>query len=148
MRPLPSIERYRASNYDQRRKIKKQYLARGLPAPDIRTGKPSPLKGRPRPNLRGPRGPRPHKWLTGPDPLRHDKFVGWHGHRSQALYRREPYELSFEDFEQAWGVLWHQKGRRRNDYCLTRRDPELSWHKDNIQVITRGQHGMRNLKGT
>jgi hypothetical protein len=148
MRPLPSIERYRASSLYQRRKIKAQYIARGEQPPDIRTGKPSPLKGKARPNLRGPRGPLPHKWKTGPDPLRHDKFVGWHRHRSQALYRREPYELSFEDFEQAWGMLWHQRGRHRNDYCLTRRDAKDPWSKDNTQVITRGEHGMRNLKGT
>jgi hypothetical protein len=147
MRPLPSIERYRASDYYQRRKIKAQYLKRGLPPPNLRKDKPSPLKGKTRPNLQGPRGEQPHLWKTGPDPLTHDKFRGWHKHRSQALFRKEPYELSFEDFEHIWGVLWHQKGRGRDDYCLTRQDRQLPWTRTNTLVTTRRDHATRNLKG-
>jgi len=147
MRPLPSIERYRASDYYQRRKIKQQYLKRGEPPPDLRTGTPSPLKGKTRPNLQGPRGLQPHLWKTGPDPLRHDKFRGWHKHRSQALFRKESYELSFEDFEHVWGVLWHQKGTGKDDYCLTRRDRQLPWTRTNTMVVNRGQHATRNLRG-
>ena len=140
MRPLPSIERYIASDYYQRRKIRAQYERRGVPPPDLRTGKPSPLKGRERPRLRGPRGPLPHKWITGPDPIRHDKFVAWHRHRSQANHRREPYALTFEEFETIWGELWSQRGRGSDDLCLTRQDPELAWDATNTIVITRKQH--------
>jgi hypothetical protein len=147
MRPLPSIERYRDSDYYQRRKIKAQYIKRGETPPDLRTGKPSPLKGKTRPNLQGARGLQPHRWKTGPDPLTHEKFRGWHQHRSQAIFRKEPYELSFEDFEHIWGVLWHQKGRHKDDYCLTRQDRTQPWTRTNTQVVPRGEHATRNLLG-
>ena len=147
MRPLPTIERYRASDYYQRRKIKAQYLKRGLPPPDIRTGRASPLKGQKRPNLQARQGPQPQRWKTGPDRLKHDKFCVWHQHRCQARYRNEPYELTFEDFEQAWGVLWHQRGREKNNYCLIRQDRTRPWTKTNIQVVLHGEHAQRNLRG-
>lgn len=140
MRPLPTMERYLESNGYQRGKIRKMYERRGEPLPHALQGKPSPLKGRERPNLKGPRGPYPHKWVSGPDPVRHEQFTCWHRHRAQAIYRREPYELTFEDFATLWGDKWQRRGRGINDYCLSRQDPTKPWNITNTKVITRQEH--------
>ena len=140
MRPLPTMERYLESNGYQRGKIRQQYVKRGEEPPHALKGKQSPLKGRERPNLKGPRGPYPHKWLSGPDPVRHEQFTAWHRQRAQAIYRGEEYLLTFEDFHAIWGDLWSKRGRGINDYCLSRLDPEKAWDKTNTRVITRYEH--------
>ena len=81
----------------------------------------------------------PSKWISGPDPLQHEMYYAWSKHRSQCLWRGEPYELTWPD----WQAIFHDpqiflnRGRRPNDLVLTRQDQELSWHKDNVEIITR-----------
>lgn len=89
--------------------------------------------------LRKPRRPTPEKWISGPDPQRHQMFEAWHKHRSQARYRGEPYELTFEDFEQLWGGFHNFacRGKKPQDLCMTRKDFRLPWMLTNCEIITR-----------
>lgn len=88
----------------------------------------------PRPHARGP---RPHIWITGPDPERHRRFVAWARARAQAHYRGEIWQLTFEEWEEAWGDLWSRRGRGRDDLMLGRQDWHAPWRLNNVHVITR-----------
>ena len=46
----------------------------------------------------------PNKWISGPDPIDHDKYYAWQKHRAQARFRKEEYALSWED----WQLLWRE----------------------------------------
>ena len=91
----------------------------------------------PRPNARGP---RPHVWVTGPDPVEHAKYRVFIQQKNQANYRKEPWTVSFEEWKAIWGELWHQRGRERGCYCMTRADHTEGWTKENIRVVSRDEH--------
>lgn len=86
-----------------------------------------------------PRKIFPDNWCTGPDPLRHEMYYAWQKHRSQANYRKEPYDLSWEDWEKIWQntTLFLNRGRKPDDMTLTREDPDGAWTLSNCIVITR-----------
>ena len=88
-------------------------------------------------------GPRPRAWkIQGEVP--HQQHIAWHRMRAQAIYRKEPWDLSFEQFQQVWGEFWYRRGRGAEDYCLTRLDIDLAWSPDNIQCIQRIDHLRRH----
>lgn len=87
----------------------------------------------------------PDTWISGPDPLAHDKYYAWLKHRSQARYRGEQYELSWDD----WNSLWSnedfaKRGRKNTDLCLARINQTESWNYANCHVVTRKDHLKRN----
>ena len=89
-----------------------------------------------------PRKPRrlaPEKWISGPDPHRHEMFTAWHKHRAQARFRGETYELTFEDFIQVWGSYTEFKcrGRTPDSLVLTRKIDSGAWSVTNCEIITR-----------
>lgn len=94
-------------------------------------------KGIPRPHCRKP---RPHLWITGPDPVLHKKYLTWLQQRNQALFRDEGWTIEFKDWLLLWQEHWHQRGRERGHYCMTRKDWSLPWTLDNVHVITRSEH--------
>jgi hypothetical protein len=81
----------------------------------------------------------PELWITGPCPIRRDKYYGWLKHRAQAKYRGEYYNLSWEAFEQLWfdDDMWFQRGRKVTDLCMSLIDFEQGWTDGNVEVITR-----------
>lgn len=85
-------------------------------------------------------GPRPHVWKSGPDEFRHDMYTPWMRSRAQATFRNEGWDLTFEEYYDLWKDDWHNRGRKPDDVCMTRRDPDLSWSKDNCYIITRKEH--------
>lgn len=89
------------------------------------------------------RGPRPDLWKTGPDPIEHQKYLNWLQQRAQANYRKEQWLIDFETYKQIWGDRWHLKGRGSDNYCMTRSDPTQPWTADNVIVITRKEHVIR-----
>jgi hypothetical protein len=93
----------------------------------------------PRPHMRGP---RPHRWVTGPDPVEHKKYRVWIQQKNQAQWREEGWTISFEQWKQIWDQSgqWDNRGRERSCYCMTRRDSTLPWSVDNVHIITREQH--------
>ena len=90
----------------------------------------------------GPGRPiRPEEWCTGEDPVRHDKYYAWLKHRAQAKFRKEDYDLTWEDWESLWtDELWFQRGRAKTDLCLGRLDHLGPWSLDNCHVIPREEH--------
>ena len=90
---------------------------------------------------------RPEQWITGPDPLTHEKYYAWHKHRSQARYRGEDYELTFEHWQQIWhnDEQFLNRGKTRECFVLTRKDPEGPWSMENCEIVTRYEQLCRNM---
>lgn len=86
-------------------------------------------------------GPRPERWITGPDRLTHEQYESWLVHKAQARFRGEEHDLSFEDFKELWDQdgNWHSRGRNSTDICMTRWDSGQAWCKENIRMIERSQ---------
>jgi hypothetical protein len=95
-------------------------------------------------------GPRPHTWMVQGQE-QHEQHIAWHRQRAQAIFRGEDWQLSFPEFQQAWQGRWHQRGRGREELCMTRLDPSAAWCLENIEVLTRlehlRQHRHRQLSG-
>lgn len=81
---------------------------------------------------------RPQTWRSGPDPLVHRKYQPYLVMRSQAAYRGEAFELTFQDFCDFWtDERWELRGRKTNELTLTRRDPNQAWSVENCVIMTR-----------
>ena len=100
-------------------------------------------------NYSGPgRVSNPDTWITGPDPIRREKYYAFIKHRSQANYRNEDYELEWSDWENLWpDDLWSQRGRSIQNLVLYRLDPAEEWSIDNVCVGTRREY-FDHAKGT
>jgi len=133
---IPTLEEYKQLNGYRRLKIREYMRSQGMQPLHARTGVPGPLLGRSMPP-RGPMPPRPHIWKVGPDEFRHLKFIAWGKHKSQAQFRGELYEMSFEDFETAWSDWFHLRGRSSDSLVMVRIDEEKAWHINNVELIDR-----------
>jgi hypothetical protein len=93
-------------------------------------------------------GPRPHVWISGPDPLRHEQYICWLKAKAQANFRKESWELTFEQYEFLWNQdgSWYQRGRGSDDLLMTRRDSSQPWNKDNCYIELRRTHLKRNCQ--
>jgi len=97
-------------------------------------------------NPRAPRphacGPRPHMWVTGPDPEEHRKYRTFIQQKNQAQWRQEGWDITFEAWKQIWDQSgqWYNRGRQRDCYCMTRRDHTEPWTVNNVIIITREAH--------
>ena len=85
-------------------------------------------------------GIRPHQWKMGPDPKIQDMYYAWMKRKAQAKFRKEEWELQWEDFYELWKDCWHLKGRLADDVCMTRDDIEKPWSKENTIIISRREH--------
>ena len=82
----------------------------------------------------------PDKWVTGPDPLRRNKYYAYLKHRAQAKYRGESYSLTWEDWETVWeDHLWEQRGKGSQALCLAQIDCDKGWHAGNVEIISRNE---------
>ena len=84
-------------------------------------------------------GPRPNCWKVQGE-IPHKQYLAFLQMRAQANYRKEEFNLTFEDFQKLWQYHWDKKGRATDDYCLTREDPEGPWDRDNAICILRVDH--------
>lgn len=81
--------------------------------------------------------PRPHVWRSGPDPVRHAQYTGWQRARAQANYRRELWQLTFEQWVELWGDQWPRRGRASHCLQASRIRPSQPWCLGNIRLITK-----------
>lgn len=86
------------------------------------------------------RGPRPHVWKCGPDEYRHSMYHPWMLAKAQAKFRGDDFELEFDEFFALWNGKWEYRGRKREDYCLTRIDWKGPWSAKNCVIVTRHEH--------
>lgn len=90
----------------------------------------------------------PHTWITGPDPIRHEKYYAYLRHRAQAHFRGEPYDLTFDQWLAFWpNELWPLRGKSRECLCITMTDPELGWTESNCEIVTRLEQLQRQARG-
>lgn len=66
-------------------------------------------------------------------------------HQAQARFRGEDHELTEQEYFDLWRDYWPERGRRADQYTLTRCDPELPWRRDNVEIVTRKEQLTRNL---
>jgi hypothetical protein len=96
-----------------------------------------------KPNIKNsygkPRRMFPDNWMSGPDPLMHDMYYAWAKHRSQANYRKEAYDLTWDDWQTIWAnpIDFQNRGRKPEDLTLTRIDDDGAWTADNVEIMTR-----------
>lgn len=81
--------------------------------------------------------PRPRAWKSGPDPERHQRYLQWLQQKNQAQYRGEQWQLLFEQWLEIWGDCIDQRGRRRGDLSMIRKNYLEPWHTDNVLLVTR-----------
>lgn len=83
-------------------------------------------------------GPRPHLWISGPDPELHYRRTQFSRRRAQANYRQEGWSLTVEQWNQLWPLhLWRQRGKAKHHLIMTRIDPDLPWQWGNVVVKPR-----------
>lgn len=88
--------------------------------------------------------PRPHVWVSGPDPLVHKMYLTWLQQKNQANFRKENWTLSFEVWSEMWSEHWNNRGRHSDQYCMTREDLDGPWDETNTIVITRKEQLQRH----
>lgn len=91
------------------------------------------------------RGPRPQTWKY-PDPFDHVRHNAYLKMRSQAWFRKEPWDLTIEEFFEFWPTeeLWSQRGKRANGLCMVRVNTTLPWSKANCRVVERYEQLVRD----
>ena len=83
----------------------------------------------------------PERWITGNNIITHDKYYAWLRHRAQAKFRKEDYDLTFEDWMKLWpNDLWECRGKGADNLCLSRHDFEDGWNLTNVEVMSRREH--------
>jgi hypothetical protein len=80
---------------------------------------------------------RPHTIWTPATARARDQKVHYARTKAQAVFRSEPWDLSFENWLAAWGSLWDHRGKSKHEYCMIRIDRNLPWTQENVQVLTR-----------
>jgi hypothetical protein len=87
-----------------------------------------------------PRGRPRNTWITGSDPVTHAQYVAWAKARAQAHYRKEVWEISFDDWQKIWLGNWHKRGRGSSNLCMIRSDTKQPWSIHNVELMLRRKH--------
>lgn len=73
--------------------------------------------------------------------LTKEKRVAWLRMKAQAKYRKEEFNLTWEDFYTLWrDELWVQRGMESNQLAMTRIDHTGAWSVDNVKIVERYEH--------
>ena len=91
-------------------------------------------------------GPRPEVWVSGPDPEVRKRYYAWLRSRSQAAYRKEPWTITFEQYQQLWGDQWARRGRGPDDLQMIRKDFLAAWTADNVSIVTRPEFTCKQIE--
>lgn len=85
-------------------------------------------------------GPKPNRWVSGPDPERHKRYLQWLQQRNQAQYRGEQWTLEFDDWLAIWGTNIQYRGRQKGSMTMVRIDYTQPWSKTNARIVDRLEH--------
>lgn len=86
--------------------------------------------------------PRPHVWKIGSDAgeYKHSMYHPWQMSKAQAIFRDEGWDLTFDEYYELWKDDWNNRGRKSENMCMTRLDPDLPWTKTNVMIVQRVEH--------
>jgi hypothetical protein len=82
------------------------------------------------------------------DPLLHARHLGFQRARCQARFRREPWTLTEQQWNDIWTPeRWQRRGRHIDDLCLCLIDEFGGWSVDNVVMLSRdAQLKIKNLR--
>ena len=73
-------------------------------------------------------------------------YIAFGYHRVTSRLRGDSWQLTWEQWRDAWLPHWQDRGRAADKMCMARQDMEGEWNIDNIEIITRRLHGQRIRK--
>jgi len=77
----------------------------------------------------------------------HDRHWAYLRMKAQAVFRKEEFELTQDEFFELWTPdLWVQRGRKPEELCMVRDDVEKPWSKSNCLIVSRYQQLCRGKK--
>jgi len=88
----------------------------------------------------GKPGPRPNAWITGPDPVRHKRYIAFLRQKAQANFRDEGWNFTFDEWLAVWGENIVYRGRQRGTMTMVRVDYKQPWSKTNSRIVDRREH--------
>jgi hypothetical protein len=88
----------------------------------------------------------PTQWISGPDPVHHRMYVAFGYHRTSARLRQQTWALPWTTWRDIWLPNWHRRGRSWDSLCMARTDMDGPWTVNNVEIITRREHGRRIRK--
>jgi len=97
-------------------------------------------------------GPRPQRWITGPDPVVRQLRRRWLLAKNQAKFWSQEWDLSWDAYRDILLDHADKLGRRGDSLNLVRRDTEQGWSTGNVEVRerltamsrpTQGKHRIR-----
>jgi hypothetical protein len=93
---------------------------------------------------------RPGPFLEGrkfKDIIDHERHTQYWRRKAQAIYRQEGWSMTLEEYFNLWTRdLWPQRGRKRDELVMIRRDVEKPWSHANCCIVTRYQQLCRFKK--
>jgi len=90
-----------------------------------------------RPGTIQPKKQRPQCWKHGPDPRTHFMHRIYVQKKAQASHRKEIFNFEFDEWKAMWDEKFDLRGRKSDDYCMTRTDPNGPWDEYNTFIATR-----------
>ena len=57
-------------------------------------------------------------------------------HKATAKYRGIDFKFTFEEWCEMWKPYWHNRGRKPNQYVMSRKGDVGPYSKDNCRIIT------------
>jgi hypothetical protein len=75
-----------------------------------------------------------------------EQRLAWNRMKAQAKFRKEAWQLSWEEFQQIWADIWHLRGTTKESLVLTRIDQEQEWNINNVEIIDRMTQWRRQNK--
>lgn len=88
-------------------------------------------------------GPRPDRWITGPDPVVHRLRRRFILARNQARFWRQKWMLSWDQYRDILLDFADNLGNQADSMTLVRVDKAEAWSIGNVDVITRSAAGKR-----
>ena len=77
--------------------------------------------------------------MTNPDEDLQQQRRQFTQQRNQAQWRKELWQIEWEEWLEMWLPLWPRRGRTQQSVCMSRIDRTGPWHRDNVEIIERSE---------
>jgi len=88
-------------------------------------------------------GPRPHMWITGPDPIVQRLRRRWLLAKNQAKYWNQPWHITWDQYRDLMLDHEAQLGNRKQAMNLCRVNKTEAWSIGNVTIMTQSEAGQR-----